>query len=552
MRARNLLQYLAVFSAVVFVLAPSAKYAALRSNILDLGLFQAGLFTFSQVGEWQQAFYGHAHVFLPLLAEIYGHFDLFHAPFFLVAMQAVLLIIPVVAFWRLFGPLPAFAYLAYAPLWSNALFDFHFDHLAVPLLLGFFLTVQNRRLGLAILTALLLMFIKELFALQTATCGAFLVWAAFSNQLEKKWFVGGVLLILVGLSYFYFVAHYAFPYFTTGERSPLDTDAFSWLGHGLFEMMWTIITQLHLVLWDIISTPKKLVYLFVVFGSLAFIPLLRPAYLIPTLPLLMVAMLSRLENYYSYTNHYTAGLIVPVMFSFVHGLPVAERWWLSWSSSLSQHAGLTRYSLTVPVFNISIGFVNNEQRKRFFYALLCIWILIGHIMLSPSPISRLFWSDKVWSISWRAYVPTSRDAMMKTAMEKFIPADPKVSVAAQNTVNWAHLAHREVYLPFPAGVVEPHKTMDWSNRTLGGLWEFVRSGYMPPMITRNHYASYVVLDLKRPYFLLDQGCEWIYSECRNKEMERKFLEWVAYTRRFYDTVFEQDGFIIFRRRGEQE
>jgi len=71
-------------------------------------------------------------------------------------------------------------------------------------------------------------------------------------------------------------------------------------------------------------------------------------------------------------------------------------------------------------------------------------------MLSPSPISRLFWTDKVWSYSWQAYVPTQRDAMMKAAMERYIPADPQVSVMTQNTVNWSHLAHREVYLYFPS------------------------------------------------------------------------------------------------------
>ena len=60
-----------------------------------------------------------------------------------------------------------------------------------------------------------------------------------------------------------------------------------------------------------------------------------------------------------------------------------------------------------------IGFSTVEARGRLFYVLLFGWILFGHIMMSPSPISRLFWSDKVWSYSWRAYVPTERDAMMK-------------------------------------------------------------------------------------------------------------------------------------------
>ena len=133
-------------------------------------------------------------------------------------------------------------------------------------------------------------------------------------------------------------------------------------------------------------------------------------------------------------------------------------------------------------------------------------------------------------------------------MLKYIPADPEVSVTTQNTVNWYHLAHRKVYAPFPHGIEEPIQVMDWSSRTWGGFWRFVRTGEMPPAVTHDRYADYVVLDLKRPWFLIDKGCEWIYGECRDKEMEKKFLDWVAYTRSIYDMVFEQHGFMILRRR----
>ena len=181
--------------------------------------------------------------------------------------------------------------------------------------------------------------------------------------------------------------------------------------------------------------------------------------------------------------------------------------------------------------------------------LLFGWILVGHVMLSPSPISRLFWSDKVWTYSWQAYVPTERVAMIKSMIEKYIPADPDISVTTQNQLNYSHLAHRKVYLPFPMGIAEPQKVMDWSSRTWDGFVVFLKTGYKPMAITYDRYADYVVLDLKRPYFLMDRGCGWIYGECRDKEIEKKFLDWVAYTRSIYDTVFERDGFMILRRRG---
>lgn len=565
------------------LLLPFAKALSLHSSFLDLGIFESLLHRIASTSEWQSAFAGHAHWFALPFGWLYGLPPPSLAPYFLVSMQAILLVLPALWFYRRFGIFAAFVYVAYYPVWVNAHFDFHFDHLAVPLLFGFYWALLDRRIGWAVLSATLLMLVKEPFALQTAACGVLLLWVAVHRKSiweqpqgqvsQRSLLLGAAWLIGVGLGYFIFATHYLIPYFVfDGGRGGLDSGAFGWLGHGLVEILLTIVTKPHVIVRDIITTPGKLIYLGVVFGLLAFIPLLRPAFLIPALPLLAIAMLSRLPNYYDYNTHYTAGLIVPVMFAFVYGLRRAERVWgklaIRIEGMLQCLRNFIPLTLTLSprwgergvfvregdkregLFGRSgIGFSTVDGRVRLFYVLLSGWVLFGHIMMSPSPISRLFWSDKVWSYSWRAYVPTEREAMMKAAMDKYIPADPEVSVTTQNTVNWSHLAHRKVYLPFPMGIAEPHKVMDWSNRTWDGLRVFVRTGYKPPAITHDRYADYVVLDLKRPYFLVDRGCEWIYGECRDKEMEKKFLGWVAYTRSVYDTVFEQDGFMILRRRG---
>jgi hypothetical protein len=47
-------------------------------------------------------------------------------------------------------------------------------------------------------------------------------------------------------------------------------------------------------------------------------------------------------------------------------------------------------------------------------------------------------------------------------------------------------------------------------------------------------------------FLLQNG--EVSAQELAKEMEKKFLDWVSYTRSIYDTVFELDGFMILRRR----
>ena len=75
------------------------------------------------------------------------------APLVLVLVQALVLLASVVAIWRTFGALTGVALLLYYPLWANALLDFHFDHLVVPLLAAFFIASEHRRFGTATIGA---------------------------------------------------------------------------------------------------------------------------------------------------------------------------------------------------------------------------------------------------------------------------------------------------------------------------------------------------------------------------------------------------------------
>jgi len=533
----------------IFFLLSIARYVALSSNVADLGFF---LNNFANIeSQWQLVFFGHVQPLMLLWSAGYQALPASVAPIALITLQSLFFLGSVVAIGRVFGAWPGVAMLLYYPLWANALFDFHFDHLVVPILTVFFIACERGRFGWATLAAAMLVLVKEPFALQTVACGLYFGWLAFHQRgsgSSGRLVVLGALLAFWGGSWFYIATHWLMPYFGDGGPGALQSGAFSWLGSSLSEMVWTSVSRPDRVLAEIFSTPGKLVYLGVVFGLLAFVSLLRPAVLIVALPLFMIAMLSRLDNYYDYANHYTAGTIVPVVVAFRDGLPIARRCFASLVVWLMSK--LERHYLHHPTFStwkkFSIWIFSNE--RQMFSAMLFSWLIVGHWMFASSPISRLFWSDKVWSYSWHAYMPTEREVMMKRAMLKYIPVDPDVSITTQNTVNWYHLAHRKVYLPFPLGVDTPHKVMDQSNRNTLGLWHYVRTGAMPPAITYTRYADYVVLDLKRPWFIIDKGCDWLYGACRNNEIAAKFLRLVDETRQRYCTVFERDGFMILMKK----
>ena len=53
-------------------------------------------------------------------------------------------------------------------------------------------------------------------------------------------------------------------------------------------------------------------------------------------------------------------------------------------------------------------------------------------------------------------------------------------------------------------------------------------------------ADYVILDIKRPWFINDQGCKWLYSECTDKETAAEYLEWISKSRKLMNIIFEKE------------
>jgi len=496
------------------------RYVSLSSNIADLGFFLNNNFNFPS--EYQLALSGHFHGFLPLFSFAYNSFSSFESPLFLIFTQWLILSSVVMLAWRFFGVLTSLSIALYYPFWVIGLFDFHFDFLAILILMAFFIFCLLHQFGYAALVAALLVFVKEPFALQAASCGLYIYYMAFrvSNRgFRLKLISYGTLLCVWGFLWFYIYLHWILPYYGAGKAGALSSPAFAWLGSNFSEIFWNLLLQPGSIMQDIINTPGKIKYLLVVFGLLGFIPLLSPAPLIVAAPILLISMVSHLPTYYDYATHYTAGLIVPVIIAFRGGFAVVRA---KYTAAFAAQAPL--------------------------YAIMLAVLLGGHWAFASSPISRLFWSDKVWSYSWRAYVPTKREETMKSAMLEYVPADPGVSVSGQNTVNWGHLAHRKVYLPFPIGVIDPYKVIDFSNRDLAGLWRYVRTGYKSEVITRDTYSDYVVLDLKRPWFIVDSGCDWLHGACRNEKKAGEFLKLVALALQRYDVIYRLDGFMILRRR----
>ena len=501
----------------------------LHSAIFDLGIFDSLFWNTALEFNWSWFFFGHAQPLAILGTALY---KLWPSSVILVCLQSIFLTCGI--FLLLFSSdsirhyriIISLSFVLYFPLWYNALFDFHMDHLSVPLLFLFYYGCFKQKWWLAVVAALLLAMVKEPFALVAFFCGIYLClrWRKF------RW---GLFICFFGMVCFYATTYILLHHFTFGPRGGLGADAFSWLGRTPVDMLLFIFTHPIEILKEIIFNSGKMKYLLFLFGALVFIPLFSPMELLPAVPILGISLLSRLENYYGIGHHYTSGLIPPMIVAFAFGYPKAENAFLM----------------------IIRRFIKDTIAKKVFTWGILGLMLFVHILISPSPISRLFWTNKVWSYGFEAYIPVGRDKMIKDAMGKYVPADPDVSVSSQNTLNWGHLAHRKCYTIFPLGVIEPVV-----------IPEFAKAGF------KEIWVEYVILDLKRPWFIVDRGCSWQTEEsiklsdddikrldlkdnpgplkwvsCASQKFRNDFLDAIVETKKTFNVIFERDGFMILRR-----
>ncbi len=481
----------------VFAMMAGAKYLTLHTTFLDLGLYLNRIFLVAE-GQWQVALSGHAQPVLWLLALLHKVVTPDRVPLALLALQALLIALPLRWLWKEWGPLVAVAYALYFPIWYNNLFDFHPDHLVIPLLFAFFLLERKEKYTAACFAAVLLCGIKEPYALQTAACGLYLM-------LVRRQWKAGFCLMGVGLGYFIIALQFILPMYTLENRLGPNTQAFSWLGKDMLGVAETIFTNPSIWMDEIVNHSGKETYLLVVFGCLGFLSLLSPAPLIVALPIIFLALLSRNPNHFGLFFHYTSGLVAPMIVSFAGGITVAKKIG-SWV----------------------------DLKEQAFYILVIAGLLLGHARYAPSFLSWRFYQENDWSYHLSAYVPSQRDAAVRQALEEYIPKNGSVSV--QNNINTAYLSQRSHIFVFPKGVDSPVDVRGTvSSSQPGFIW-----------------ADFVVLDLTRPLYWGDKTCKWRLGACEDGEVSAKFLNLLEETLKNYEILYDRDRFLILRRTRYQE
>ena len=509
MRNRSWIFYLSIFALIATMSA--LKYHNLNSTVFDMGIYINNFYMTSE-GYWERLFLSHIQPLGIFWSLTYTILPADTAPIFILIGQAALLTLPIIGLYRYYGLVPTIAFILYFPLWYNGLFDFHIDHLAVPLLFGFLMMEKKGAIGFSVLFGFLLALVKEIFALQAIFCGIYLL-------LIKKHRIGGIILTLGSSIYFFISWVYLNNYFNPEIviNNHMGVGPYAWLGNSFQNIFLTIITRPYWVLGEIFTSTERLKYLFYLFGALGFIPLLRPSILLITIPILAVSILSSDPKHYGFTHHYSAGLLTPMIIAFAEGLPKAKKIW---------------------------GQV--KLKKEWFQPVLYVGLFACHILLSPSPIGKKFYNLKTWNYHYSIYIPSDRNQMIKNAIKTHISSDLNKVVSVQNSINYGYLMERKIFRLFPHGAVKKSKYYK-EKLTWSGFIRYLSKGERQQVKIEDNFSDYVILDFKRPWFIVDQSCNWNAGKCEDElGFGNMFLDLFKKTKEKFVIIFEQDGFFILK------
>jgi hypothetical protein len=144
--------------------------------------------------------------------------------------------------------------------------------------------------------------------------------------------------------------------------------------------------------------------------------------------------------------------------------------------------------------------------------------------------------------------------MIKSAIKQHIPKNPAVILSLQNSLTWGYLTQRKNIFLFPHGASEKTSLTQNSNPDLTRFLKNSTQGSTAPKSpARKVFADYVILDMKRPWFIIDRGCEWGDGECKNSpDFTSEYLVKVKKTKDLFETIYENDQFMILKRRMSQK
>ena len=407
---KNNKKYFVLSFVVLFILLLMSilRYYSIHSTFFDLGFYENKIWKVAFNNEFYLLFSGHFSPIIFIHSLIYRIFPFTETllilqalvvvfgsyPLFLIAKKRLKVINPL---------LIVICYYAYFSVQFNILFDFHPDHIIIPVLFYAFYYLEEKKLFAFVISCIIGMTIKEPFNLVIMCLGVYSI-------IKYKNYKSGLLVVLLSFVMFVVETKYIIPYFAAGSGA-MNASNITRYGASISEIIVNIIFKPQIWLNNVFS--KEIVqYFFIVFAPLLFIPFLAPLELFVAAPMFIILFLLGNERILSIPSQYLASIIPVIFVALVYGLEKLKN------------------IKKIPV-------------------ILLFSAVIFNIILSPSPISQVFIRGKSANFSYKAYAIGFRESMIKKVIDKYIPDDPKISVVSQNSLNINRFVKRDLYNAFP-------------------------------------------------------------------------------------------------------
>lgn len=446
---------LLVFFFIPFISFSTVKFSQLYSlnlNVADFGYF-INHFEYLY-NDPKRLILGHFQPSLLFFKLFYDIGELWgigiHA---ILIVETLILAISVYFSKYFFGPICSILLFLHPSLWSFLIFDFHIDVLILPLILFSILFINKGIHNLSLILCFCTLLVKEVYLLigfGLAMYGLITYWD--NKKLRFSYFFTGIVCVII----LFFIRFYLIytPGVQAGEVLKNLNNIVSW-SHVNFTI-------------DLVY--KKIKFLFIILGPCIFLSLFAYRYLIIIIPLATVYLISSNEAHFNPYAHYGLALCLPLCISLSKGL-----------CKIITNYGFNKPVSYITLLLISLGF---------------------HMLITGSPISRLFYSDKTEAFNYRSYFPSSDRVNIEKSIKQVNLSGKAVSV--QNNSYLPALKDAEYLFLFPRGVPlrkVPEKFTETFN--LG-------------------FADYVLLDASKVPFIEDVGCNRIYMKCINQELENEY------------------------------
>jgi len=496
--------YTLLFVFSLIFLLQLLRYFNLNSRIADLGFFESN--SFSIYIEPARSIFGHFQPFLFFFGIFYKLFPGNIAICLIFAFQNILIAYSLYLLYKYYGFITYLMVLVSPPLWFLCINDFHIDFMVLPISTVFFILTKKNNLISALLISLIFILIKETYILLIASCSIYIF---FINQNKSKIIsLLSILFFIFGIGLYFIVNIYILDFLIPDYFfNSLGNSVYSGSGSNIYYRLLNIISNISNIFLDI----DKIKYILLLLSFFVFIPIISLLPLVVALPIILISLLSNNPGYYSISNHYTAGIIIPLAVSFYYG-----------------------YNKLLKRFNISI------------YKIIILFSLILHILFSPSPISRYWW-NKSTDYSYINYTLSERNNIIRNAILTYIPINKEITLTSINSLNYYVLSNRLVYLPFNLGLSKPYIQPNFSSVRFIDYLNYINDS-KSNFNNLKYISDFIIIDLNRKIYLIDKGCDLNLTNCSDQYIHQEFMYSFNQLPKYFDLIFSYDNFYIYKRK----